>query len=66
MKGRVFLEMTKKTASNQKKSDVYRESLELHERKQGKLEIRSKVPLRTRKDLARGVHTRGSRGVQGN
>jgi len=45
--------MTKKPTSNQKKADVYREALELHERKQGKLEIRSKVPLRTRKDLAR-------------
>ena len=32
---------------------MYREALELHQRKGGKLEIRSKVPLRTRNDLAR-------------
>jgi malate dehydrogenase (oxaloacetate-decarboxylating) len=53
MKERRLRVMTKKPTSNQKKADVYREALELHERKQGKLEIRSKVPLRTRKDLAR-------------
>lgn len=53
MQGRELLRMTKKDTSNQIKADVYREALELHERKQGKLEIRSKVPLRTRKDLAR-------------
>jgi len=33
--------------------DIYREALVLHERHQGKLEIRSKVPLRTKRDLAR-------------
>jgi malate dehydrogenase (oxaloacetate-decarboxylating) len=33
--------------------DIYREALVLHERHRGKLEIRSKVPLRTKRDLAR-------------
>jgi malate dehydrogenase (oxaloacetate-decarboxylating) len=33
--------------------DIYREALALHERHHGKLEIRSKVPLRTKRDLAR-------------
>jgi malate dehydrogenase (oxaloacetate-decarboxylating) len=37
----------------EKIQDIYRESLELHARKKGKLEIRAKVPLRTKKDLAR-------------
>jgi malate dehydrogenase (oxaloacetate-decarboxylating) len=34
-------------------TDIYREALELHGRKKGKLEIRAKVPLRTKRDLAR-------------
>ncbi|HVN66241.1 MAG TPA: NADP-dependent malic enzyme [Methanomicrobiales archaeon] len=33
--------------------DIYRESLELHRRMRGKLEVRGKVPVRTRRDLAR-------------
>jgi malate dehydrogenase (oxaloacetate-decarboxylating) len=33
--------------------DIYRESLLLHEEHRGKLEIRSKVPLQTRRDLSR-------------
>jgi malate dehydrogenase (oxaloacetate-decarboxylating) len=36
-----------------KSADIYREALELHGRKKGKLEIRAKVPLRTKRDLAR-------------
>ena len=33
--------------------DIYREALALHARHRGKLEIRSKVPFRTRSDLSR-------------
>ena len=33
------------------KMDVYKESLKLHEKKKGKIEIKSKVSLKTRKDL---------------
>ena len=32
--------------------DIYEESLKLHEEKKGKMEITSKVPLKTRKDLS--------------
>jgi malate dehydrogenase (oxaloacetate-decarboxylating) len=35
------------------RDEIYRESLALHARNHGKLEIRSKVPLRNRYDLAR-------------
>jgi len=35
--------------------DLYRESLALHARYRGKLEIRSKVPFRNRYDLARAI-----------
>jgi malate dehydrogenase (oxaloacetate-decarboxylating) len=33
--------------------DIYRESLELHRKMRGKLEVRGKVPIRTRRDLSR-------------
>jgi len=33
--------------------DIYEESLELHRRMRGKLEVRGKVPVRTRRDLSR-------------
>jgi malate dehydrogenase (oxaloacetate-decarboxylating) len=33
--------------------DIYRESLELHRAMRGKLEVRGKVPVRTRRDLSR-------------
>ncbi len=39
--------------SPDKSADIYREAIELHGRKNGKLEIRAKVPLRTKRDLAR-------------
>lgn len=42
--------MTGKDEQNEK---IYAEALALHERYHGKLEIRSKVPLRTKRDLAR-------------
>jgi len=32
--------------------DIYQESLRLHEEHRGKLEIRSKVPLKTKHDLS--------------
>ncbi len=35
------------------RKDIYQEALELHERHRGKLEIRSKVPLDTKRDLSR-------------
>jgi malate dehydrogenase (oxaloacetate-decarboxylating) len=35
-----------------KKKDVYAESLDLHEKYQGKIEVHSKVPLANRKDLS--------------
>ncbi|MDD1716168.1 MAG: NADP-dependent malic enzyme [Methanolinea sp.] len=35
------------------RTDIYREALELHEKHRGKLEVRSKVPLETRRDLSR-------------
>ncbi|MDI9632740.1 MAG: NADP-dependent malic enzyme [Methanolinea sp.] len=35
------------------REEIYREALELHAAHRGKLEIRSKVPLETRRDLAR-------------
>lgn len=35
------------------RKDIYREALELHEKHRGKLEVRSKVPLETRRDLSR-------------
>lgn len=41
---------------------IYEESLELHARNQGKLEVRPKVPLRSRRDLAR-AYTPGVAGV---
>ena len=33
--------------------DIYQESLDLHRRMHGKLEVRGKVPVRTRRDLSR-------------
>ena len=33
--------------------DIYQESLELHRRMHGKIEVRGKVPVRTRRDLSR-------------
>ncbi|MGA2934216.1 MAG: NADP-dependent malic enzyme [Methanomicrobiales archaeon] len=33
--------------------DIYQESLDLHRRMRGKLEVRGKVPVRTRRDLSR-------------
>lgn len=36
-----------------KTPDIYQEALDLHGRKNGKLEIKAKVPLRTKRDLAR-------------
>lgn len=45
--------MMKKKENGKDKTDIYLEALELHGRKKGKLEIRAKVPLRNRKDLAR-------------
>jgi malate dehydrogenase (oxaloacetate-decarboxylating) len=41
---------------------IYEESLELHARNHGKLEVRPKVPLRSRRDLAR-AYTPGVAGV---
>jgi Malic enzyme len=35
------------------RKEIYREALELHEKHRGKLEIRSKVPLDTKRDLSR-------------
>lgn len=35
------------------RKDIYREALELHEKHRGKLKVRSKVPLETRRDLSR-------------
>ncbi|MCU0632774.1 MAG: NADP-dependent malic enzyme [Methanolinea sp.] len=35
------------------RNEIYREALHLHEEHHGKLEIRSKVPLETRRDLSR-------------
>jgi malate dehydrogenase (oxaloacetate-decarboxylating) len=42
-----------KMTNSDKIPDIYAEALELHERRKGKLEIRAKVPLRTKRDLAR-------------
>jgi malate dehydrogenase (oxaloacetate-decarboxylating) len=39
-------------ARAQKKKDVYAESLELHEKFQGKIEMHSKVPITNRRDLS--------------
>ena len=39
-------------AGIKKKKDVYAESLELHEKYRGKIEIHSKVPIRNRRDLS--------------
>jgi malate dehydrogenase (oxaloacetate-decarboxylating) len=41
------------TGMDEDKEKIYAEALTLHERYHGKLEIRSKVPLRTKRDLAR-------------
>ena len=38
--------------------DIYQESLDLHRRMHGKLEVRGKVPVRTRRDLSR-AYTQG-------
>ena len=35
-----------------RKKDIYEESLELHEKHQGKIEVHSKVPLTSRRDLS--------------
>jgi len=35
-----------------KKKDIYTESLELHEKYRGKIEVHSKVPIRNRRDLS--------------
>jgi malate dehydrogenase (oxaloacetate-decarboxylating) len=39
-------------AAIKKKKDVYTESLELHEKYRGKIEVHSKVPIRNRRDLS--------------
>jgi malate dehydrogenase (oxaloacetate-decarboxylating) len=39
-------------AGFKKKKDVYTESLELHEKYRGKIEVHSKVPIRNRRDLS--------------
>ena len=39
-------------AGIKKKKDVYTESLELHEKYRGKIEVHSKVPIRNRRDLS--------------
>jgi len=39
-------------AAINKKKDVYTESLELHEKYRGKIEVHSKVPIRNRRDLS--------------
>jgi malate dehydrogenase (oxaloacetate-decarboxylating) len=39
-------------AGFKKKKDVYSESLELHEKYRGKIEVHSKVPIRNRRDLS--------------
>jgi malate dehydrogenase (oxaloacetate-decarboxylating) len=39
-------------AGSKKKKDVYTESLELHEKYRGKIEVHSKVPIRNRRDLS--------------
>lgn len=39
--------------SGARMDEIYRESLDLHRRMHGKLEVRGKVPVRTRRDLSR-------------
>ena len=39
-------------AGTLKKKDIYTESLELHEKYRGKIEVHSKVPIRNRRDLS--------------
>ena len=39
-------------AGIKKKKDIYTESLELHEKYRGKIEVHSKVPIRNRRDLS--------------
>jgi malate dehydrogenase (oxaloacetate-decarboxylating) len=39
-------------AGTKKRKDIYTESVELHERYRGKIEVHSKVPIRNRRDLS--------------